>query len=321
MARPPSAQRRKPPCSARGVYLVLASPHSFEGGLTTYAEIARKLPKPTRGQMRAFAEFVSGAHSWYKHLSLRVPYPFVFYLDPNAGRDMVSVSDSQVRFVDRTEKSAKFHYTWDTTQAYRDRYGFWDYEASYGATFRYQTGEGVVDTAGPGLKVLAEGRWLPIPEDLMHRGTALVSAAMWNSTPEERIRCMFRVRWPFDRAEGLEELLRLEELLPSLPKGVAAALSDLLALWKRDDYEPERARAYHSFDEFCRKRSSASDGDLHEVYDRLYVQAKDAWSRTASGQAERTLVGQLGLSLERERQRQIDLMVTAMETFLAGLPM
>lgn len=116
--------------------------------MSTYAEVASKLPIPTQEQTREFAEFVTGAHSWYKHMRVHPPSPFVFFLDPNAGRAMVHLSDDEVVFVDNTDESSQFHYTWQTTEAYRRRFGFWNYEAPYVTSFRYQSIEGEVDTAG-----------------------------------------------------------------------------------------------------------------------------------------------------------------------------
>lgn len=52
----------------------------------SYLDIIGQLPIPTAEQTRNFAEYVAGAHSWYKHLPVYPPAPFVFYLDPNAGR-------------------------------------------------------------------------------------------------------------------------------------------------------------------------------------------------------------------------------------------
>ena len=34
----------------------------------SYLEIIKQYPLPTDEQTRAFAEYVAGAHSWYKHL-------------------------------------------------------------------------------------------------------------------------------------------------------------------------------------------------------------------------------------------------------------
>lgn len=49
-----------------------------------YLELVRARPRPTRRQMAAFARFVAGDHSWYKHLPiLGAGEPFFLYLHPN----------------------------------------------------------------------------------------------------------------------------------------------------------------------------------------------------------------------------------------------
>ena len=118
--------------------------------MRTYIEVAKELPVPTEEQVREFADFVTGAHSWYKHLPVHPLSPFVFFLDPNAGRAMVHGPRGAVTFVDNTDDSDKFHYTWQTTESYRRRFGSWNYDARSGSSFLYQGTEGIVDTPGAG---------------------------------------------------------------------------------------------------------------------------------------------------------------------------
>ena len=47
--------------------------------------VRRAVPRPTTEQCRAYAQRVSGHHSWYKHLPLVEPgEPFLLYLHPRA---------------------------------------------------------------------------------------------------------------------------------------------------------------------------------------------------------------------------------------------
>src|SRR5512132_3859683 len=129
--------------------------------MNRYGEFARKLPLPSDEQTRRFAEYVTSAHSWYKHLRVQPPVPFVFYLDPNSGRSMVHVSEDEVAFVDNVDEKEAFHYTWQKTESYRRRFGHWNYHAPYGTSLQVQRDEGVVDTAGTGLMTLFdEAGWL-----------------------------------------------------------------------------------------------------------------------------------------------------------------
>src|SRR6516164_1707302 len=142
-----------------------------------YLPVIQQLPRPTLAQTERFARFVSGAHSWYKHLPVCPKVPFVFYLDPGAGMSLVRTRTGETALVAVTDESTRFHYTWQKTEDYRRRFGHWNYHASYGTSFLFAGEGGVVSSAGAGLKVLAEsGDWAGLPADLAGRGTALVSA-------------------------------------------------------------------------------------------------------------------------------------------------
>lgn len=78
----------------------------------------RPLPIPTAEQTESFAEYVVGAHSWYKHLPCTPPgAPFVVFLDPNAGRDL---------------GAAGFHYSWMPRAEYLAKFGHWHYVTDRG---------------------------------------------------------------------------------------------------------------------------------------------------------------------------------------------
>jgi hypothetical protein len=158
-----------------------------------YVRLARQLPRPSLAQTKRFARFVSDAHSWYKHLPVCPKVPFVFYLDPGAGMNLVQTRTGETALVPVTDESTRFHYTWQKTEDYRRRFGHWNYHAAYGTSFLFAGEGGVVSTAGTGLKVLAEsGDWVGLPADLAGQGTALVSAlvhpspclGIWASHPE-----------------------------------------------------------------------------------------------------------------------------------------
>src|SRR5689334_22083945 len=92
--------------------------------LPEYRRIVSALPRPSAEQVKDFVGFVSGAHSWYKHLPLLPPRtPFFFFLDPLSGYDLVHRRDGSVVHEERTENSRPFHYTWMLTSTYRERFG------------------------------------------------------------------------------------------------------------------------------------------------------------------------------------------------------
>jgi hypothetical protein len=65
-----------------------------------YLAIIRQLPRPTLAQTERFARYVSGAHSWYKHLPIRRKVPFVFFLDPGAGMNLVRTRAGEIALVE-----------------------------------------------------------------------------------------------------------------------------------------------------------------------------------------------------------------------------
>ena len=81
------------------------------------------------------------------------PYPpvsFDFYLDPNAGRSTIISEDGEIRFEDIVDEGTRFHYTWQLTETYRERLGYWNYVAPYGTHFLIPRGQDVIDTRQSG---------------------------------------------------------------------------------------------------------------------------------------------------------------------------
>jgi hypothetical protein len=78
----------------------------------------RGLPRPTEEQLKSFADHVLAAHSWYKHLP-PTGERFVFFVAADAGEGY-------------TEAQPRYHYSWRTTEEYRRRFGFLDYQWEYG---------------------------------------------------------------------------------------------------------------------------------------------------------------------------------------------
>lgn len=96
--------------------------------LAEYRRHVSQLPRPSSKQIEDFVQFVSGAHSWYKHLPLLPPgEPFHFFVDPMSGYDHAILHDGSVAFRERTDSSPRFHYTWMTTREYRRRFAHLTY--------------------------------------------------------------------------------------------------------------------------------------------------------------------------------------------------
>jgi hypothetical protein len=116
--------------------------------LSDYRRIVSALPRPSPEQVNDFVEFVSDAHSWYKHLPLMPPgVPFHFFLNPVSGYDTVRRPDGGVGYEERTETTLRFHYTWMTTRQYRERFGHLDYAANAGMSFLVSSSNSVREYA------------------------------------------------------------------------------------------------------------------------------------------------------------------------------
>jgi len=301
--------------------------------MTSYVDLAAALAVPTAEQTREFAVFVTAAHSWYKHLSPWEMSPFVFYLDPNAGRAMIREGEDDVRFIDHVDESSKFHYTWQLTSEYRRRFGFWNYEAPYGASFLYHSAEGPVDTAGTGLRVLfPPSEWLEVPRSLADAGTARVSALMWSDgslcAPSQlardmRVGTFFSSRGLFSGPDK-KWLAAASQYASAWPEDLQKAFRAICALWAGEDYGRELAEVQRELEALYDSAHKGPPGTFAANleaggHSRLYDLARKNWELTRSRAEERRLIEPLLAALDRERERQIEGMLTAMERFLAAL--
>jgi len=144
-----------------------------------YVNVVRQLPRPSTNQIARFANYVANAHSWYKHLPIYPKVPFCFFLDPNAGKKMIYDQAGKVRFEDETSEKG-FHYTHQTTDRYRERFGHLNYyQGNYGTSFRLPLENGGLASteSSIGLKILGlQGETLEISSRLTEIGTAYLSA-------------------------------------------------------------------------------------------------------------------------------------------------
>jgi hypothetical protein len=101
--------------------------------LAEYRSLLSAVPLPSTQQKSEFAEFVSTAHSWYKHLPPNLPgQPFYFFIDKYAGCDRLLREDGTAVVVERTERG--FHYSDLPTKEYRSRFGYLAFSCSSGTS-------------------------------------------------------------------------------------------------------------------------------------------------------------------------------------------
>src|SRR6266404_7771274 len=78
---------------------LLAEPSTLLA-LQQYFALIRGVPLPSSAQRRNFVDYVTSAHSWYKHLPKYLPgAPFYFFIDKFAGCDCVTLQDGSYAIV------------------------------------------------------------------------------------------------------------------------------------------------------------------------------------------------------------------------------
>jgi hypothetical protein len=83
------------------------------------------LPRPSLEQQRNFVDHLGWAHSWYKHLPLLSGGQFLVFLSEDAGSGY-------------DENRPRLHYSWKTTDEYRQRFGYLDYAYQLPSETRFQ---------------------------------------------------------------------------------------------------------------------------------------------------------------------------------------
>ena len=101
--------------------------------LAEYVNLLSGVSLPNTQQKSAFAEFVSTAHSWYKHLPRNLPgQPFHFFVDKYAGCDRHVQENGTAVLADRRKQG--FHYSDIPTGEYRSRFGYLAFSCSSGTS-------------------------------------------------------------------------------------------------------------------------------------------------------------------------------------------
>jgi len=91
--------------------------------LRKYLSLISDIPLPTQQQKENFVEYVSHAHSWYKHLPMYQPgAPFYFFIDKYAGYDRFVQKDGTAFLEARVTKG--FHYSAVPTAEYLAYFGY-----------------------------------------------------------------------------------------------------------------------------------------------------------------------------------------------------
>jgi hypothetical protein len=178
--------------------------------LADYRAATAQMPRPTDAQCRDFVRYVSGAHSWYKHLPVGFPgVGMHFFLDPHAGMDGTHGPGARTVRAKHGEHDAAL-----PTDEYRRRFGCLSYQCDGSLTMhrravpswrhRFRACTTYRDPAG---------RWCAIPPEILAAGRAEITAVIDLSAdqPELWIRAFEAGAlgdWPAESG-GKEELARI----------------------------------------------------------------------------------------------------------------
>jgi len=175
-----------------------------ELSLAQYKELLAGVPPPSPAQRERFALHVSHAHSWYKHLPGLPVVPFYFYLDPNAGSELIAQEDGRVLVLPRTEQG--FHHTWIPTAPYREKFGPLGFASGSGTMAMAGSAQGTILPPDAAARVISQdGKPCSLPVEILSAGEVKLSALMhegslarlfWLDGVIRLIQGSFRVNWP-----------------------------------------------------------------------------------------------------------------------------
>jgi CheY-like chemotaxis protein len=198
--------------------------------LAEYRALARALPVPLPQQVRQFAEYVAGAHSWYKHLPLLpAKTPIQVFLDPAAGMQVWRTPDGSGRAEIREESG--FHYSWLRTADHHHRFGHLAFSKSSGSSVTLLSGDGsaqVPSDDAPFVYDPAKRAFYQLPEEALMAGRAFISAIVHTQSSqrwlwEDAIRAVERFDQVLEPIDGLEIGKRILDRCEALKRDPARA--------------------------------------------------------------------------------------------------
>lgn len=149
--------------------------------VTEYLNLLSAVPLPSTQQKSEFAEFVSSAHSWYKHLPPNLPgQPFYFFIDKYAGCNRLLQKDGTAVLVERPEQG--FHYSDLPTTEYRSRFGYLAFSCSSGTSVFVADWPLVHSRDKVAAVPGDDGKMYGIPREILEVGEARLTAMIHPSS-------------------------------------------------------------------------------------------------------------------------------------------
>ena len=145
--------------------------------VSEYRATVAALPRPRDEQIAGYVEFVSKAHSWYKHLPMHPPgRSFYFYLDPSAGMHRTVGVDGRLRCV--ASQTPGFHYSTLATAEHLRRFGYLAYCRAPGGSVELHLANGTRMVPGDEdaqVFDISTDSWRRIPDEVLQSGRTRVS--------------------------------------------------------------------------------------------------------------------------------------------------
>ena len=228
--------------------------------LDQYIDLLSGVPLPTQEQKENFVQYVSYAHSWYKHLPLYQPgAPFYFFIDKYAGYDRLVSRDGTAILKERMERG--FHYSEYPTAEYRDLFGHLAYCCGYGKkVIPLSKGPVVIPRDDLAAVPDDDARMQRLPSEVVDAGVTRLTAiihthsAIFPRWHEVGLEDYQQLQWPqesggqitldkiFSRSQKvLERPSEIETLRIDLP---AARTSEVVDAVLYELLTPERERQY-----------------------------------------------------------------------------
>ena len=228
--------------------------------LPQYVELLAGVPLPTEQQKQNFIEYVSHAHSWYKHLPLYPPgAPIYFFIDKYAACDRFVSRDGTAIVKERPAQG--FHYSDYSTAEYRDLFGHLTYCCCYGRkVISLSRGPIVIPRDDLAAVPGEDARMYRLPPEIINASVTHVTAAihtysaLFSYWHEIGLKDYQQVEWPEESGgkTGLDKIISRSQKLFEQPSEIVTLNIDLPAARKPavvdsvlyELLNPERTRQY-----------------------------------------------------------------------------
>ena len=237
--------------------------------LAEYLNLLSGVPLPSTQQKSQFAEFLSTAHSWYKHLPPNLPgQPFYFFIDKCARCDRHLQENGTAVLADRRERG--FHYSDIPTAEYRSRFGYLAFSCSSGTSVFVAEWPQVYSRDKVAAIPGDDGKMNALPNEILEAGETQLTAIIHPGASCYPI-CNRLTDWPAEsggrialekiaaRCRELQDPANPESKLYTRSVGYTDPLLESLVAPERQRQKREIVRSIDRVCELIRARQARSD--------------------------------------------------------------